>query len=217
MFIKALQVALILGFCSVSLAATPNLNLEDLKEDKISKEDNKAVINVLTGKANLTPQQILDNEIQTLRADIKKWEKMRDDLMVLKKEYEAEYNANEQRIHEYEEDIIKLKLELEKSSEKITEQSEFIEMKKTLVGEPTLDKDEVVSFDLPDGNKIKMMKHITIENETLTMIAVKSFGSVDLTRESLDFRIKTIRNINSQLPKEDMLPVNTVVYVPFFK
>lgn len=29
MFIKALQVALILGFCSVSLAATPNLNLEN--------------------------------------------------------------------------------------------------------------------------------------------------------------------------------------------
>jgi len=217
MFVKVLQAALILGFCSITLAATPNLNLENLKEDKISKEDNKAVINILTGKANLTPQQILENEIQTLRADIKKWEKMRDDLMALKKEYEEAYSKNEEKIYEYEQEVADLKLELEKTTTHINEQSEFIEMKQTLIGEPTLDKDEVVSFDLPDGNKIKMMKHVTLQNETLTMIAVKSFGSVDITRESLDFRIKTIRNINSQLPKDDNLSVNTVVYVPFFK
>lgn len=217
MFMKALQVALVLGFCSFTLAATPNLNLDGLKDDKISKEDNKAVINLLTGNDKLTPQQILDNEIKALQKDIDKWQKMHDDLVALKKEYEDAYNVNEQKIFEYEQEVIRLKAEIEKSTEKITEQSDVIEMKQNLVGSPTLDTDEVVSFDLANGDKIKLIKHIVVKGETLTMIAIKSFNGVEVTKEEIDFRKKTIQNINSQLPKRDNLPADTIVYVPFFK
>lgn len=217
MFIRALHVALLLGICSVSLAATPNLNLEGLKEEKISKENNKAVINLLTGNANLTPQEILDNDIKSLQKDIAKWQKKYDDLSAIKKEYEAAYDANEQKIYEYEQEVIQLKAELEKSTEKITFQSEFIEMKQKLVGAPTLDADEVVSFDLPNGDKIKLIKHIVVKDETLTMIALKSFNGVEVTKESLKFRKDTIQNINSQLAKKEQQAANTVIYVPFFK
>lgn len=214
---KALQVAVVLGFCSLTLAATPNLNLDGLKEDKISKENNKAVINLLTGNANLTPKQILDNEIAALQKDIAKWQKMHDDLSALKKEYEAAYDVNEQKIYEYEQEVIKLKAAIEKSTEKISANSEFIEMKQKLVGDPTLNADEVVSFDLPNGDKIKLIKHLVVKDETLTMIALKSFDGVEVTKELLAFRKKTIQDINSQLPKKDKLSAGTIVYVPFFK
>lgn len=217
MFIRALHVALLLGICSVSLAATPNLNLEGLKEEKISKENNKAVINLLTGNANLTPQEILDNDIKSLQKDIAKWQKKYDDLSAIKQEYEAAYDANEQKIYEYEQEVIQLKAELEKSTEKITSQSEFIEMKQKLVGAPTLDADDVVSFDLPNGDKIKLIKHIVVKGETLTMIALKSFNGVEVTKESLKFRKDTIQNINSHLPKKEQQAADTVIYVPFFK
>jgi uncharacterized Zn ribbon protein len=217
MFIRALHVALLLGICSVSLAATPNLNLGGLKEEKISKENNKAVINLLTGNANLTPQEILDNDIKSLQKDIAKWQKKYDELRAIKQEYEAAYDANEQKIYEYEQEVIQLKAELEKSTEKITIQSEFIEMKQKLVGAPTLDADEVVSFDLPNGDKIKLIKHIVVKGETLTMIALKSFNGVEVTKESLKFRKDTIQNINSHLPKKEQQAADTVVYVPFFK
>lgn len=217
MFMKALQVGLVLGFYSVTLAATPNLNLDGLKDDKISREDNKAVINVLTGNDKLTPQQILDNEIKALQKDIAKWQKMHDELFALKKEYENAYNVNEQKIFEYEQEVTRLKAEIEKSTEEITEHSDVIEMKQSLVGFPTLDADEVVSFDLANGDKIKLIKHISVKGETLTMIAIKSLNGVEFTKEEIDFRKKTIQNINSQLPKKDNLPADTIVYVPFFK
>ena len=217
MFIRALHVALLLGICSVSLAATPNLNLEGLKEEKISKENNKAVINLLTGNANLTPQEILDNDIKSLQKDIAKWQKKYDDLSAIKQEYESAYDANEQKIYEYEQEVIQLKAELEKSTEKITIKSEFIEMKQKLVGAPTLDADDVVSFDLPNGDKIKLIKHIVVKGETLTMIALKSFNGVEVTKESLKFRKDTIQNINSHLPKKEQQAADTVIYVPFFK
>lgn len=217
MFMKAMQIALVLGFCSVTLAATPNLNLDGLKEDKISKEDNKAVINLLTGNASLTPKEILDNEIAALQKDIAKWQKMHDDLSSLKKEYEAAYDVNEQKIYEYEQEVIKLKADIEKSTEKISAKSDFIEMKQKLVGEPTLNADEVVSFDLPNGDKIKLIKHIMVKGETLTMIALKSFDGVEVTKKELAFRKKTIQDINSHLPKKENLPADTIIYVPFFK
>lgn len=217
MFKNALQAALILCFCSVSLAATPDLNLNGLKDDKISKEYNKAVINLLTGNDKLTPQQILDNQIAALKQDIAKWQKMYDDLIVLQRENEDAYDKNEQKIYEYEQEVIRLKAEIEKSSEKISDSSEFIEMKQKLVGNPTLDTDEVVSFNLATGDKIKLIKHVAVKGETLTMVALKSFGSVEVTREALEFRKKTIQNINSQLSKEDTLLMGSVVYVPFFK
>lgn len=217
MFMKVMQIALVLGFCSVTLAATPNLNLDGLKEDKISKEDNKAVINLLTGNASLTPKEILDKEIVALQKDIAKWQKMHDDLSSLKKEYETAYDVNEQKIYEYEQEVIKLKADIEKSTEKISVKSDFIEMKQQLVGEPTLNADEVVSFDLPNGDKIKLIKHIVVKGETLTMIALKSFNGIEVTKKELAFRKKTIQDINSQLPKKDNLPADTIVYVPFFK
>lgn len=217
MFMKAMQIALVLVFYSVTLASPPNLNLDGLKEDKISKEDNKAVINLLTGNAKLTPKEILDNEIAALQKDIAKWQKMHDDLSSLKKEYETAYDANEQKIYEYEQEVIKLKADIEKSTEKISVKSDFIEMKQKLVGEPTLNADEVVSFDLPNGDKIKLIKHIMVKGETLTMIALKSFDGVEVTKKELAFRKKTIQDINSQLPKKDNLPADTIVYVPFFK
>ena len=217
MFVKVLQVALILGFCSVSLAAAPNLNLDGLKETKISKENNKNVINLLTGNADLTPQQILDKEIVALKKDISKWQKMHDNLSILKKEYEAAYDVNEQKIYEYEQEVIKLKADIEKSTENILISSEFIEMKQNLVGEPTLNMDEVVSFDLSNGNKIKLIKHMVVKGETLTMIALKSFDGVEVTKKEMEFRKKTIQDINSQLPKKDNLSTGTIVYVPFFK
>lgn len=217
MFVKVLQVALILGFCSVSLAAAPNLNLDGLKETKISKENNKNVINLLTGNADLTPQQILDKEIAALKKDISKWQKMHDNLSILKKEYEAAYDVNEQKIYEYEQEVIKLKADIEKSTENILISSEFIEMKQNLVGEPTLNMDEVVSFDLSNGDKIKLIKHMVVKGETLTMIALKSFDGVEVTKKEMEFRKKTIQDINSQLPKKDNLSTGTIVYVPFFK
>ena len=217
MFVKVLQVALILGFCSVSLAAAPNLNLDGLKETKISKENNKNVINLLTGNADLTPQQILDKEIVALKKDISKWQKMHDNLSILKKEYEAAYDVNEQKIYEYEQEVIKLKADIEKSTENILISSEFIEMKQNLVGEPTLNMDEVVSFDLSNGDKIKLIKHMVVKGETLTMIALKSFDGVEVTKKEMEFRKKTIQDINSQLPKKDNLSTGTIVYVPFFK
>lgn len=217
MFMKAMQIALVLSFCSVTLAATPNLNLDGLKEEKISKENNKAVINLLTGNANLTPKEILDNEIAALQKDIAKWQKMHDDLSSLKKEYETAYDVNEQKIYEYEQEVIKLKADIEKSTEKISVKSNFIEMKQKLVGEPTLNADEVVSFDLANGDKIKLIKHTIVKGETLTMIALKSFDGVEATKKELAFRKKTIQDINSHLPKKENLPADTIVYVPFFK
>jgi chromosome segregation ATPase len=217
MFIKVVQSLLVMSIFSFTLASSPQLNLENLTDEKISKEDNKKVINLLVENANLTPQQKLDRDIELLKKDISKWQKMQDELLSIKKEYEKAYNTNEQKINDYEQEVIRLKAELEKTGEHITDQSEFIEMKQKLVGDPTLDAEQIVTFDLANGDKINLIKHITVKGETLTMIALKSFSGQDVTREELEFRKKTILNINSQLSNTDNFDSDVIVYVPFFK
>lgn len=199
-----------MGLCAYSLADIPNLDSEILKNSKI--EANSPAIESVSNISKEERQKILDAKIEFLKQDIQKWKDYQTKLIDYQKEMQSSYDLNEEKIKTLTSEIDDLRKQIDKSSDTITQQTQDIEIGQTLVDVA----DEIVTFDLPDGKKIRLIKHTVFPGERLIDIAVNTFDG-DYNKKELAFRKQAIIKLNKNINKKTELKSGQVIYIPFFK
>lgn len=200
---------------SFSAIAAENLDLGVLNSEKI---DNP---NGFTEVVQLIPQEekkrVIQEKIEFLKKDIAKWKAYQAELIQMKTEYENAYKLNEDKIKQYNKDIEDIKLKMEQSEKDISESSNDIDIGVKILADTSI-KDEIVEFNLPNGKKIKLIKHTVFPGESLSKIIGKTFPEGIVPKYSdISFRMETVIKLNKDLKNKDQIVSGQIIYIPFFK
>ena len=163
---------------------------------------------------NQEKQRLLKEKIDFLKKDIQKWEKYHEELLNVKKEYDASYLANEEKIKQLTAEISIIKEKIATSGKDIDDKSNDIDVAKKLMTK----ENEIVEYTLGNGKKIKLIKYTIFPGESLDDIVEGTFkDNEDFGIKDVAFRKQTIIKLNNNINEKDDLVSGQVIYIPFFK
>ncbi len=213
--IKIIISILISSLFCFSVMADENLDLNVLSSDKIDKtSDFKTDIQLIPKEEK---EKMLKDKIEFLKKDIEKWKTYQNKLLKVKSEFEITYKNNEDKMKEYESVINDIKDKMDASEKDINKTSIEIDKGSEILNGDKIE-DKIVEFNLPNGKKIKLIQHTVFPGETLSMIISKTFPEgYEKTYNEIEFRMKTVIQLNKNLKNKDQISSGQVIYIPFFK
>lgn len=209
---QIIGVCLVFSLCSMAVAENLDLNTNDLNIERLEMSLLPDV-----NAQNITKQEkqrLLNEKIDFLKKDIQKWEKYHEELLNVKKEYDASYLANEEKIKQLTAEISIIKEKIAQSGKDIDDKSNDIDVAKKLMTK----ENEIVEYTLGNGKKIKLIKYTTFPGESLDDIVEGTFkDDEDFGIKDIAFRKQTIIKLNNNINEKDDLVSGQVIYIPFFK
>jgi len=209
---QIIGVCLVFGLCSMAVAENLDLNTNDLNIERLEMSllPDVNAQNI----TNQEKQRLLKEKIDFLKKDIQKWEKYHEELLNVKKEYDASYLANEEKIKQLTAEISIIKEKIATSGKDIDDKSNDIDVAKKLMTK----ENEIVEYTLGNGKKIKLIKYTIFPGESLDDIVEGTFkDNEDFGIKDVAFRKQTIIKLNNNINEKDDLVSGQVIYIPFFK